>query len=171
MNTTEYCVQLALVLIVVRHIKGGKLDAASLVLPVILIAATAVYYLRQFPTGGGDLGLELGLCALGVLSGVLCGITTRVWNTKEGVFCKAGFVPAAFWIGGIGARIVFVLATEHTSFNKTVETFSRTHQITGSQAWVVAFVLMAMGEAVARLVTIRVRARGVRRAGLVGLAA
>ncbi|MDH6133246.1 hypothetical protein P3T37_002641 [Kitasatospora sp. MAA4] len=171
MNTTEYCVQLVLILLVVRQIKGGKLDAASLVLPVVLIAATAAYYLRQFPTAGGDLGLELGLGALGVLIGVLCGITTRIWNTGQGVYAKAGVVAAALWIGGIGTRIVFVLAEEHTGFSKTVETFSRNQQITGAQAWVVAFVLMALGEAVARLVTIRVRARSVGRSGTVGLVA
>ena len=76
---------------------------------------------------------------------------------------KAGLAAAALWIGGIGARIVFVLATEHTGFGTTVADFSRTHQINGSQAWVVAFVLMALSEAVARLVTIRLRARTAQR--------
>ncbi|GAA1227411.1 hypothetical protein GCM10009665_17410 [Kitasatospora nipponensis] len=163
MNTTEYCVQLVLVLLVVRQVKGGRLDLTGLVLPVVLIAATAVYYLRSFPTAGGDLGLELGLAALGTLLGVTAGATTHVWATHdEGVHAKAGLAAAALWVGGIGARIVFVLAAEHTGFGTTVADFSRTHRITGSQAWVVAFVLMALCEALARLITVRLRARSAR---------
>ncbi len=163
MNTTEYCVQLVLVLLVVRQVRGGRLDLLGLVLPVVLIAATAAYYLRDVPTAGGDLGLEIGLGALGVTLGVLAGFTTRVWATAtDGVHAKAGLLAALLWVGGIGARVVFVLATEHTDFVKTVASFSRDQQITGSQAWVAAFVLMALGEAVARLATVRLRARSVK---------
>lgn len=162
MNTTEYCVQLVLVLLVVRQIRGGRLDLVNLVLPIVMIAGTAAFYLRSFPTVGGDLGLELALAALGTGLGVAAGATTRVWAADDGVHAKAGLAAAALWVGGIGARIVFVLATEHTSFATTVADFSRTNQINGSQAWVVAFVLMALCEGVARLVTIRLRARGVQ---------
>ncbi|GAA1230940.1 hypothetical protein GCM10009665_21670 [Kitasatospora nipponensis] len=164
MNTTEYCVQLVLILLVVRQIKGGRLDLAGLVLPIVLIAATAAYYLRSIPTGGGDLALELGLAALGAGLGIAAGFTTRVWATRdEGVHAKAGLVAAALWVGGIGARVVFVLAAEHTGFGTVVADFSRDQQITGSQAWVAAFVLMALSEAVARLVTVRLRARTAQR--------
>lgn len=160
MNTTEYCVQLALVLLVIRQIKGGRLDLLGLVLPIVVIAGTAAYYLRSVPTTGGDLGLELALASLGIALGIAAGATTRVWATSdEGVHAKAGAAAAALWVGGIGARIAFVLATEHTGFGATVTDFSRTHQIDSQQAWVAAFVLMALGEAVARLVTIRLRAR------------
>ncbi|MCX4747199.1 hypothetical protein OG455_17015 [Kitasatospora sp. NBC_01287] len=165
MNTTEYCVQLVLVLLVVRQIRGGRLDLAGLVLPIVLVAGTAAYYLRSIPTAGGDLGLELALAGLGTALGIAAGATTRVWATHdEGVHAKAGLAAAALWVGGIGARIVFVLATEHTHFATTVADFSRDQDITGSQAWVAAFVLMALCEAVARLVTIRLRARTARRA-------
>ncbi|MDH6111695.1 hypothetical protein P3T36_002010 [Kitasatospora sp. MAP12-15] len=160
MNTTEYCVQLVLVLLVVRQIKGGRLDLVGLILPIALIAGTAAYYLRSVPTAGGDLGLELGLASLGTVLGIAAGATTRVWATSdEGVHAKAGVAAAALWVGGIGARIAFVLATEHTGFATTVADFSRTQHIDGQQAWVAGFVLMALCEAVARLVTIRLRAR------------
>ncbi|MFI9269754.1 hypothetical protein ACIGXM_03385 [Kitasatospora sp. NPDC052896] len=158
MSTTEYCVQLVLVLLVVRQMKGGRLDLVSLVLPVVLVAGTAFYYLRSIPTAGGDLGLEVVLAAAGISLGVLCGLVTRVWVTAEGAFAKAGALAAVLWVGGIGARIAFVLAEQHTGFGKTVTNFSIDQHITSSQAWVAAFVLMALGEAVARLVTIRLRA-------------
>ncbi|MDH6121154.1 hypothetical protein ABH930_006647 [Kitasatospora sp. GAS204A] len=162
MNTTEYCVQIALVLLVLRQMRGGKLDLVSLVLPVVLIGATAVIYLKSVPTAGGDLALEIGLAALGVLLGTLAGLTTRVWSTREGAFAKAGLLAAALWVGGIGARIAFVLASEHTGFGQQVAGFSRNQHITSQQAWVAAFVLMALGEAVSRLLTIRIRALRLR---------
>ncbi|WP_329561642.1 hypothetical protein [Kitasatospora sp. NBC_01266] len=164
MNTTEYCVQIALVLLVLRQMRGGKLDLMSLVLPIVLIGATAVTYLKSIPTGGGDLALEIGLGASGVLLGTLAGLATRVWSTKEGTFAKAGLAAAALWVGGIGARIAFVLASEHTGFGQQVVDFSRNQDITSQQAWVVAFVLMALGEAVSRLITIRLRALRLRSA-------
>ncbi|GAB2728583.1 hypothetical protein [Kitasatospora kifunensis] len=158
MSTTEYCIQIALILLVLRQLRGGKLDLAGLVLPVVLVGVTAVLYLRPFPTAGGDLTLEIVLGGLGVLLGTLAGLATRVWRTREGVFAKAGLAAAVLWVGGIGARIAFVLCSEHTGFGDQVTRFSIDQHITGQQAWVCAFVLMALGEAVARLVTIRVRA-------------
>ncbi|MGF1427555.1 hypothetical protein [Kitasatospora sp. LaBMicrA B282] len=164
MNTTEWGVQIALILLVIRQMRGGKLDLASLVLPIVLIGATAAIYLKSVPTAGGDLGLELGLAALGILLGTAAGLTTRVWTTTEGAFAKAGLLAAALWVGGIGTRIAFVLATEHTGFAQQVANFSRDQHINGSQAWVAAFVMMALGEAIARLVTIRLRAIRLRTA-------
>ena len=156
MNTTDYIVNVSLVLIVLRQLKGGRLTAAGLLVPVLLIAATAFYYLRSIPTAGDDVVLEATLAGAGLVLGTLCGLATRVWRADGGIFVKAGPVAAALWIGGIGARMIFAYAADH-GFGNAIGTFSRDHQITGASAWVAAFVLMALGEAVGRLLILQTR--------------
>jgi hypothetical protein len=50
-NATGYIINAILVLLVLRQIRGSRLDLASLVLPVVLVAGAAAYYLRS-GTGG-----------------------------------------------------------------------------------------------------------------------
>ncbi|MER5780654.1 hypothetical protein ABT104_02835 [Streptomyces mobaraensis] len=156
MNTTDYIVNGVLVLIVLRQVRGGRLDLSNLVLPVVLVGATAAYYLRDVPTGGNDLVLELALAGAGAVLGVLCGVTTRLWRRADGVYAKAGLAAAAFWVFGMAFRMGFVFAADHGA-GDAIADFSRSHEITSSQAWVAAFVMMALSEAVARLVVIRYR--------------
>ncbi|MBZ4318184.1 hypothetical protein [Streptomyces huiliensis] len=156
MNTTDYIVNAILVLLVVRQARGSRLSLSNLVLPVVLVSATAVYYLREVPTAGNDLVLELVLAGAGVVLGVFCGLTTRLWRGADGVYAKAGPAAAAFWVFGMAFRMGFVFADEHGA-GDAIAGFSRTHEITSAQAWVAAFVLMALSEAVARLVVIRYR--------------
>lgn len=157
MNTTDYLINALLVLVVVRQIRGGRLDLTGLLLPVVLVGGAASYYLRSVPTAGNDLVLELVLAGSGAVLGVLCGVATRLSRADDGVYAKAGFVAAGLWILGMATRMGFVFATDHGA-EASVADFSRTHQITSSQAWVAAFVLMALAEVVARLVVIRYRA-------------
>jgi hypothetical protein len=157
MNTTDYIVNGILVLLVVRQIRGGRLDLAGLLLPVVLVSATAVYYLRSVPTDGNDLTLELALAAAGALLGIGCGLATRLSRRQDGVHARAGVLAAFLWVLGMATRMGFAFASDHGA-GDSIATFSRTHLITGSQAWVAAFVLMALSEAVARLLVIRLRA-------------
>ncbi|MGE7439190.1 hypothetical protein [Kitasatospora sp. NPDC001175] len=157
MNTTDYIVNAILVLLVVRQIRGGRLDLTSLLLPVVLVSATALYYLRSVPTAGNDLVLELVLAGAGAALGAACGVTTQLWRREDGVYAKAGFAAAALWVLGMATRTGFAFASDHGA-GTAIADFSRTHLITGAQAWVAAFVLMALSEVVARLVVIRYRA-------------
>ena len=157
MNTTDYIVNGILVLLVIRQIRGGRLDLTGLLLPVVLVTATAVYYLRSVPTAGNDLTLELTLAGAGALLGIGCGLATQLVRRQDGVHARAGVVAAALWVLGMATRMGFAFASDHGAGN-SIANFSRTHLITGSQAWVAAFVLMALSEAVARLLVIRFRA-------------
>ncbi|MEE4423575.1 MULTISPECIES: hypothetical protein [Streptomyces] len=157
MNLTDYCVNGILVLLVVRQVCGSRLDLINLVLPVVLVGATAVYYLRSVPTAGNDLVLELVLAGSGVALGVLCGLTTHLRRKADGVYAKAGVVAAALWVFGMAFRMGFAYAADHGA-GDAIATFSRSHQITSAQAWVAAFVMMALAQAMTRLVVIRYRA-------------
>lgn len=139
------------------QIRGSRLSLMNLVLPVVLVGATAAYYLKSVPTDGNDLGLELVLAGSGAVLGALCGITTHLRRKADGVHAKAGFAAAALWIVGMALRMCFVFANDHGAAD-SIANFSRNNQITSAQAWVAAFVLMALAQAVTRLVVIRYRA-------------
>lgn len=79
---------------------------------------------------------------------------------------KAGAVSAILWVLGMGARMGFQMWTEHGGGSDDVARFSLAHHITSEQAWVAAFVLMALTEVVTRVATIYVRSRTAARARL-----
>ncbi|KPC65285.1 hypothetical protein [Streptomyces chattanoogensis] len=170
MNIIDYCVNGILVLLVVRQVRGGRLDLINLVLPVVLVSATAVYYLRSVPTAGNDLVLELVLGGSGVALGMLCGLTTQVRRKTDGVYAKAGFTAAVLWVFGMAFRMGFAFADDHGA-GDAIADFSRNHQISSAQAWVAAFVMMALAQAVTRLVVIRYRAYRLTSSADRGLAA
>ena len=72
---------------------------------------------------------------------------------------RAGVVAAVFWVAGVGARMLFAYSSDHGA-GPAIAHFSRTASITGADAWTAALVLMALAEVIARLVVVRVRARG-----------
>jgi hypothetical protein len=162
-STTDYIVNAALILLVIRQIRESRLSIISLVLPVVLVGAAAAYYLRTIPTAGNDLALDLTLGAVGAILGIACGLATKMRRDDAGhVLVRAGVAAALLWIVGIGSRTAFALYSSHGG-EAAVARFSIAHDITSSAAWVAALVMMALAEVIARLVTIRVRAHQVPR--------
>jgi hypothetical protein len=158
-NATGYIINTILVLLVVRQIRETRLDLANLVLPVVLVAGAAAYYLRAVPTAGHDVMLDLTLGSAGLALGALCALTTRLRRSPDGTaLAKAGFVAAVLWVAGIGARMAFALWSGHGG-GPHIASFSAAHQITGAGAWVAALVIMALAEVLARLAILRLRAR------------
>ena len=158
MTITDYIINIGLVALVILQIRGSRNDLKTALRPVILVAAAAVYYLRGIPTSGNDILLDVVLIGLGLVLGIACGATTRVWRASDGfTYAKAGVLAAAFWIIGIGSRLGFEEYVTHGG-TKAIENFSIAHHITGQNAWVAGLVLMALAEVLSRLVTIRVRA-------------
>ena len=158
MNATGYIINAILVLLVVRQIRETRLNLANLILPVVLVAGAAAYYLRSVPTAGNDLVLDITLGAIGAVLGALCAFATRVRRGADGVaLAKAGVVAAILWIVGIGARMGFAYASDHGS-GPAIARFSVAHSITSADAWVAALVIMALAEVIARLAVLRLRA-------------
>lgn len=158
MNATGYIINAILVLLVLRQIRASRLDLQSLVLPVVLVAGAAVYYLHAVPTAGSDLVLDVTLAAAGAAFGIACALATRVWRRHDGMaMARAGGVAAILWIVGIGCRMGFAFASSHGA-GPAIARFSLAHSITSSDAWVAALIMMALAEVIARLVVLRVRA-------------
>jgi hypothetical protein len=167
-NATGYLINAILVLLVLRQIRENRLDLANLVLPVLLVAAAAAYYLRSVPAGGHDVLLDVTLAATGAVLGVLCALTTHLRRGADGTaISRAGLAAAVLWVVGIGARMAFAYSSDHGA-GPAITRFSVAHQITGAGAWVAALVIMALAEVVARLGVLRLRARMLPAAGTAG---
>ncbi|MET9493806.1 hypothetical protein [Streptomyces sp. NPDC006552] len=161
MTTTEWITDIALLLVVFRQLREGRLDLRTFLIPLGIVAFVASSYLDTVPTAGNDLVLIAVLTAVGAALGVGGGLCTRIRTSGEHLLIKAGAVSATLWVLGMGARMGFQLWTEHGGADD-VGRFSAAHQITSEQAWVAAFVLMALTEVVTRLATIYLRSRRVR---------
>ncbi|MFD7027869.1 hypothetical protein ACFWAR_07540 [Streptomyces sp. NPDC059917] len=160
MTTTEWITDIALLLIVFRQLREGRLDLKSFLIPLGIVAFVANSYLDTIPTEGNDLVLIGLLVAVGAALGIAGGVYTRIRSLDGHVLIKAGAVSAVLWVVGMGARMGFQLWVQHGGA-ASVGRFSVTHQITSDKAWVAAFVLMALTEVVTRLATIYIRSRSV----------
>ncbi|MBI0379090.1 hypothetical protein ACWELB_42700 [Streptomyces asiaticus] len=158
MTTTDWITDIALLLVVFRQLREGRLDAKSYVIPLGIVAFVAHSYLTTVPTAGNDPVLIGALVAVGAALGVVGGVYTRIRKVGAHLFIKAGAVSAAVWVLGMGARMGFQLWVDHGGADD-VARFSLAHQITTGDAWVAAFVLMALTEVVTRLGTIFLRGR------------
>lgn len=158
MTTTDWILDIALVLVVFRQIRWSRIDAFFLLVPIGIVGFVAYKYLNPIPTGGNDLLLIGSFAALGTLLGVSGGITTHLRRDAGGrVFVRAGFAAATLWVLGMGARLGFAIWTEHSG-GPTLVRFSEQHHITSVQAWVSGLILMVLCEVGTRVGTILIRA-------------
>jgi hypothetical protein len=162
MTTTDWITDIALVLVVFRQLREGRLDLKSYLLPLGIVAFVASRYLHTVPTAGNDLVLVGALTGAGAVLGITGGVYTRIRSADGHLFIKAGAVSAVLWVLGMGARMGFQVWADHGG-SDDVARFSVTHDITTIDAWVAAFVLMALTEVVTRLATVFVRSRRVTR--------
>ena len=163
MTTTDWILDLALILVVLRQIRERRIDAIFLIVPLALTGYVAHMYLSPIPTAGNDLLLIGAFAALGTVLGVAGGVTTRVRVAQGHVFVRAGFAAASLWVVGMGGRLAFVFWTEHGG-TRTLGRFSEQHRITSGQAWASALILMVVAEVVTRIATILIRAQVAKRA-------
>lgn len=158
MTNTDYLINLALIALVILQIRGSRCDVKTAVRPLVLVGAAAVYYLRGIPAGGNDLLLDGVLIGAGLVLGIACGVTTRVWRAGDGFsYARADVAAAVLCVAGLGARLAFEEFWSHGG-TKVIVNFSVAHDITSQDAWIAALVQMAVAEVVSRLVTIRIRA-------------
>jgi hypothetical protein len=126
--------------------------------PILFMGIAAAAYLTNVPTQGNDLGFELLGAAAGLGLGVFAATLGTVETDGQGrLVTRAGAAFAAVWIAVVGGRIAFAYGSDHV-FSNAIVTFSRAHDITSSDAWVVMFVLMAFGMVIGRLVVLAMQA-------------
>jgi hypothetical protein len=159
MTTTDWIIDITLVLIVFRQMREERLTVRTIVLPLAVIGWAATNYLHSVPTAGNDLWLAGAGAGVGILCGFFGGLLTRVRHGEGHVWIKASVGAAALWVLSMGFRLGFAVWSSHASGQSHLAHFSAAHDITSAQAWVVALILMAFGEVVVRLSTIVVRGR------------
>jgi hypothetical protein len=168
MTTTDWIIDIALVLVVLRQVREERLTGRTVLLPLALMSWAGFTYLRAIPAAGHDLVL-IGLFTLvGIIFGVAGGLLTRVREQAGNVYIKATASAASLWVLSMGFRMAFAVWASTGSGAAHVASFSAAHGITSGQAWVTALILMAFGEVIVRLGLIvlrgqRLSARGARR--------
>ena len=156
MTTSEYLLNAAFVLLVLRQAHERELDRRSVIVPLVLMFFVGAQYLHTLPTAGNDLVLIVLLAAVGLTFGVVGGFATHVRADGTGLaLARVGWVAGGLLVLGIGARMAFAFAVGH-GFEPTVRNFSITHQI-GAAAWPVALVLMALLEVGTRIAIVQIR--------------
>jgi len=158
MTTSEYLLNAAFVLLVLRQMRERELDRRSVIVPLVLMFFVGAQYLHTVPSAGNDLVLIVLLAGVGLTLGVLGGFATHVRVGDNGIaLARVGWIAVGLLVAGISARMAFAFAVGH-GFEPTVRSFSIAHQITAA-AWPVALVLMAMVEVGARIAVVQFRGR------------
>lgn len=153
MSTTQWILNLALLgWVLIRNLGTHRVTGSTFLVPLTVIAAAGGWFLRDLPTTGHDVGLELVGVAAGVVLGTLAAVMTRMSRRHGDLFVSAGTAFAAVWVTAIGGRMLFAQWATHSGA-RAVGEFSMRHQITGADAWTDAFVLMALTMVAVRLVT------------------
>lgn len=157
MSIEDYALNLALVAIVVRQVRGKRLTPIGLLWPVALVVAAAVKYLHGVPTAGNDLDLVFAGAASGALLGSLCGVFTRIHRLPDRtLLAKATGLAAVLWVLGVGARMAFAFYAEHGG-GPEIARLSTAYDITNAQAWTAALVLMSLAEVLGRTALLAIR--------------
>jgi hypothetical protein len=165
MNTTQYLLNAGLLAFVLWANLGTRaVNRARFTLPLLLVAVAVAVFLRNVPTIGNDVQLELAGVGVGAVLGLVAAALVRVERDGRGrLVMRAGVAYAALWIAVIGGRCVFAYGADHW-FGRAIGGFSMRHSITGADAWTAAFILMALAMVVVRVAaTGLITARAARR--------
>jgi hypothetical protein len=170
MSTAQWILNCTLLgWVLTRNLGTKPLTRGTFLVPAAVVAAGAWTFLRDVPTQGNDVRLELLGTGAGAVLGLVAAALTRVRSSAGRVTVTAGAWFAALWVVVIGGRVAFAEWATHSGA-RTVGVFSMRHQITGADAWTVAFVLMALAMVLTRyLATALLAATVVRRTPLTAL--
>ncbi|KRE62980.1 hypothetical protein [Nostocoides sp. Soil756] len=157
MSTTQWILNLALLgWVLARNLGTHRVTRATFLVPLAVVVAAGAWFLRDLPTGGHDLDLDLVGVAAGLAFGTLAALLTTVHLRQGHLVASAGPAFAAVWVATIGGRMLFAQWATHDGA-RTIGEFSMRHQITGADAWTTAFVLMALTMVAVRLVVTAVQ--------------
>lgn len=158
MTTTDWIIDIALVLIVVRQLREERMTRRFWLLPLAIVGYTASHYLQAIPTAGNDLVVIALLTLVGATLGVLGGLTTKVRGIDGAAYVRAGWTAASLWVGSMTARLAFIVWITHSG-QDALARFSMHHDITSGATWQDALVLMALAEVIVRIGILVVRGR------------
>ena len=157
MSVTDYVIDILLILVIFRQVRPHELTPRAALLPLALLVAAGIIYLRPFTLRGNDLALILILAAAGIVLGTLSGLADRIWRDEQGrLMFRAGAISVITWVASMGFRFWFAYYAYHSG-GPAVARFSVRHDITGADIWTTALVLMAFGQVLARLGVLQAR--------------
>jgi hypothetical protein len=163
MSSAQYALNVRLLVYILgTNLGTRRLTRARLLSPIVLVGVAPWFLLRDVPTVGNDVKLELIGAGTGAVLGVVAGLLVRVRQDRAGaVVTHAGAGYAALWAAVIGGRMTFAYGADHR-YPAAIGRFSMTHQITGADVWTAAFVMMALAMVLVRVVVTAVSARTAR---------
>ena len=138
--------------VLLRNVGTRPLDRAALTVPLLVVGIAGGIFLRDLPTDGNDVPLDVLFTAAGLVLGLAATAVTRIRPVEGRLVVTAGAAFAALWIAVIGGRIAFA-EWANGAGSRTVGQFSRDHLITGADAWTAAFVLMALAMVLGRVLS------------------
>ncbi|MGN6250283.1 MAG: hypothetical protein ACTHNS_00555 [Marmoricola sp.] len=157
MSTAQWVLNLSLLgWVLTRNLGTRRVTRSTLLVPLVVLAVAGGWLLRNLPTAGHDVGLELVGLATGLVLGTLAALLTRTDRRQGQLVVSAGAAFAAVWVATIGGRMLFAHWATHDGA-RTIGAFSMRHRITGADAWTAAFVLMALAMVAVRLAVIAVQ--------------
>lgn len=157
MTTSDWILDIALILVVFRQLRESRVDGRFILLPLGIVTWSAHKYLHSIPTAGHDLTLIVLFTAIGAVLGIAGGLATRVRHDGTHALVRAGVLAAALWLIGMVGRLAFQFWASHGG-GPTLARFSVAHDITSEQAWATALILMAFTEVATRIGIIVIRA-------------
>ena len=80
MTLIDILVSCALMILVLRQIRGRKLTIFSLIWPILLVGWAVIEYMTGFPLHNNGWMLIIGCITIGLILGVACGMTTAVYT-------------------------------------------------------------------------------------------
>lgn len=160
MGFWDWVVSLALILLVVRQIRGRRLTVAGLLWPVALVGWAGYTYLSQVPDHRSDRTFVVVLAMIGLALGAACALLTSVYARETVVMARASGTAAALWVVGMASRLAFGIAVLHGG----AVLVSRLNGQLGLHAfstWATALIVMALAEVVARTAVLALKYRRV----------
>src|SRR3954452_8324243 len=116
MSTTDYIVDILLIVVIFRQLRPSEVSVRTAILPIAIMVWAGFHYLHGFRVGGNDVLLMVLLTAAGVALGTLSGITSQVWATTGGqVLARVGAAAIVFWVVGMGFRFAFAVYANSAS--------------------------------------------------------
>src|SRR3954468_25023433 len=110
MSTTDYIVDILLIVVIFRQLRPSEVSVRTAILPIAIMVWAGLHYLHSFRVGGNDVLLMVLLTASGIVLGTLSGVATQVWEGTGGqVLARVGAAAVVFWVLGMGFRFAFAV--------------------------------------------------------------
>lgn len=159
MSITDYVIDILLIAVIFRQVRTRELTPRTALLPLLLIVAAGVIYLRPISLGGNDILLIVILAAAGIVLGTVSALGDRLQKGQNGqLLVRASATSVVAWVLGMGFRFGFAYYAYHSGAT-AVANFSRHHHLTGANIWTTALVVMAFGQVLARVGVLQARRR------------